>query len=130
MVSADAGIWLAHFRNEPSVEPLRRLLEEEQVSVHPFVLIQLRLRLRGPELKRILADMEHLVACPVDPPEVVSAFIEQHDLASFQVDLVGAHLLASATRHEDQLWAAERELREAAVQLKIAFSPSERRAGG
>ena len=130
MVSADAEVWLAYFRNEPSVEPLRRLLEEERVSVHPFVLIQLRLSLRGPERKRILADLEHLVTCPVDPPDVVSAFIEQHDLASFQVDLVGAHLLASAASHEDQLWAAERELREAAVQLKIAFSPSERRAGG
>jgi hypothetical protein len=124
VVSADAGIWLAFFRNEASAQPLRGLLEKERISVHPFVLMELRLEVRGPQRARILGDLERLVACAVDPPDVVSAFIEERTLAASRIDLVGAHLLVSAVGHGDQLWTAERELRAAAVELKVAFSPS------
>lgn len=123
MVSVDAGIWLAFLRNEASAEPLRKLLQEERVSVHPFVLMELRLGVRGPQRARILGDLERLVACAVDPPEVVSAFIEERDLAASQVDLVGAHLLVSAIRHGDQLWTTESALRATAVHLEVAFPP-------
>ena len=128
MVSVDAGIWLAFLRNEASAEPLRELLQKERVLVHPYVLIQLRLRVRGPQRARILSDLEQLVACAVDPPQVVSAFIEERDLAASQIDLVGAHLLVSAVGHGDQLWTTERELRAAAVQLKVAFLPPVRQS--
>jgi hypothetical protein len=121
VVSVDAGIWLAFLRNEASAEPLRGLLEDERVSVHPFVLMELRLEVRGPQRARILGDLERLVACAVDPPEAVSAFIEERDLAASRIDVVGAHLLVSAVGHGDQLWTAERELHAAAVQLKVAF---------
>ena len=88
VVSVDAGIWLAFLRNESSAEPLRKLLQEERVSVHPFVLMELRLEVRGPQRARILGDLERLVACAVDPPEVVSAFIEERDLAASRIDVV------------------------------------------
>lgn len=123
MISADAGIWLAFFRDEPSTESLRALLQDDRVSVHPLVLIELRLRFRGPERKRILTDLERLVACSVDPPEVVSAFVEERGLGALDVDVVGAHLLASAVRCGDELWASERALRTAAIELKVAFVP-------
>lgn len=123
MVSADAGVWLAFLRNEPSAGELRELLEGERVALHPFVLAEVQLRLRSPERKRILGDLDHLVACPIDPPEVVSAFIEEQGLARFDIDVVGAHLLASATRHGDQVWASSRGLRDAASDLKLAFVP-------
>lgn len=128
MISADAGIWLAFLRNETSTEPLRKLLKEDRVSVHPFVLMELRLQVRGPQRARILGDLERLVACAVDPPEVVSAFIEEQDLAASRIDLMGAHLLVSAVGHGDQLWTAERELHAAAVQLKVAFPLPVRRS--
>ena len=130
MVSVDAGIWLAFFRNEASAQPLRGLLEKERVSVHPFVLMELRLEVRGPQRARVLGDLERLVACAVDPPDVVSAFIEERTLAASRIDLVGAHLLVSAVGHGDQLWTAERELRAAAVELKVAYLPAGPRDGG
>ena len=130
MVSVDAGIWLAFLRNEASAGSLRGLLEGDRVSVHPFVLIELRLKMRGPQRAQIIGDLERLVACAVDPPEEVSAFIEERDLKAAQVDLVGAHLLLSAVRHGDQLWSADRALHAAAAKLKVAFSRSDSRDRG
>lgn len=130
MVSVDAGVWLAFFRNEASAHPLRALLEKERVSVHPFVLLELRLEVRGPQRTRVLGDLERLVACAVDPPEVVSAFIEERELTASRIDLVGAHLLVSAVGHGDQLWTAERVLRAAAIELKVAYLPAGARDAG
>jgi hypothetical protein len=126
MVSADAGIWLAFFRNESSAADLRALLDEQRVAVHPLVLLDLRLRLRLPQRTQILSDLEHLVATEIEPLDFVSAFIEERGLAKFQVDVVGAHLLASAVRQGDQLWASDRDLRTAAIHLDVAY-PSDGR---
>ena len=126
MVSADAGIWLAFFKNESSAADLRTLLDEERVTVHPFVLLELRLRLRAPQRRQILSDLEHLVATTIEPPELVSIFIEERGLAKLQVDVVGAHLLASAVRHGDRLWTSDRDLRAAAIELDVAYSPNGR----
>jgi hypothetical protein len=126
MVSADAGIWLAFFRDEPAAVDLRALLGEHRVTVHPLVLLDLRLRLRAPQRKQILSDLEHLVATEIEPPDVVSAFVEERGLAKLQVDVVGAHLLASAVRHSDRLWASDRDLRDAAIELGVAYSPNSR----
>src|SRR4029079_15742717 len=124
MVSADAGIWLSFFRNESSAADLRTLLEEERVTVHPLVLLDLRLRLRSPQRRQILSDLEHLVATGIEPPDLVSAFIEERGLAKLQVDVVGAHLLASAVRQGDRLWARDRDLRAAAIELGVVYPPN------
>jgi predicted nucleic acid-binding protein len=121
MVSADAGIWLAFFRNESSAADLRALLDEQRVAVHPLVLLDLRLRLRLPQRTQILSDLEHLVATEIEPPDFVSAFIEERGLTKFQVDVVGAHLLASAVRQGDRLWTSDRDLRTAAIHLDVAY---------
>jgi predicted nucleic acid-binding protein len=124
VISVDAGIWLAYLRGLASAERLRQLLDEDRLSVHPFVLIQLRLALRGPSRRQILPDVERLVTSSVDAPAAVSAFIEEHDLGAFELDVVGAHLLTSAQRNGDQLWTVDRDLRAAATELKLAFEPS------
>ena len=126
MVSADAGIWLAFFRSEPAAVDLRALLDEDRVTAHPLVLLDLRLRLRSPQRGQILSDLEHLVATEIEPPDVVSAFVEERGLAKLQVDVVGAHLLASAVRHGDRVWASDRDLRGAAIELGVAYSPNGR----
>jgi hypothetical protein len=126
MVSADAGIWLAFFRNEPDAIDLRALLDEDRVTVHPLVLLDLRLRLRAPQRRQILSDLEYLVATEIEPPDVVSAFVEERGLEKLQVDVVGAHLLASAVRHGDRVWASERDLRGAAIGLGVAYPPNGR----
>jgi hypothetical protein len=126
MVSADAGIWLAFFRNESSAADLRTLLEEERVTVHPFVLLDLRIRLRSPQRRQILSDLEQLVATGIEPPDLVSTFIEERGLAKLQVDVVGAHLLASAVRQGDRLWASDRDLRAAAIELGVAYPTNSR----
>ena len=126
MVSADAGIWLSFFRNEPAAADLRALLDAERVTVHPLVLLDLQLRLRGVRRKQMLSDLEHLVATTIEPPEVVSAFIEERGLAKLQVDVMGAHLLASAAQHGDRLWTNDRDLRAAALALDVAYPASGR----
>jgi predicted nucleic acid-binding protein len=126
MVSVDAGIWLAFFKNEPVAADLRVLLEQERVALHPFVLLDLQLRLRAPHRKQILSDLRHLAAIEIEPPDAISAFIEERDLAKFQIDVTGAHLLASAVRHGDRLWASDRDLRAAAIDLGMAYPPGDR----
>ena len=124
MISADLGVWLGFLRNEPFAAPLERLLDEERVCVHPLVLTGLRLRLRGAERGRVLGDLERLPACSVDSAEKVSGFIAEHDLARFDIDVVGAYLLAAATEHGDQIWASDPHLRVAAAALELAFDPA------
>ncbi|SRR6266540_5357386 len=126
MVSADAGIWVSFFRNEPAAADLRVLLDEERVTVHPLVLLDLQLRLRGARRRQILSDLEHLVATTIEPPEVVSAFIEERGLAKLQVDVMGAQLLASAARQGDRLWTNDRDLRAAALAMDVAYPASGR----
>lgn len=126
MVSVDAGIWLAFFKNEPVAADLRILLDEQRVTIHPFVLLELQLRLRAPERARILADLEHLVAAEIETPEAVAAFVESRGLSRFQIGVTGTHLLASAVRHGDRVWASDRELRAAAIELAVAYPPSDR----
>jgi predicted nucleic acid-binding protein len=121
VVSADAGVWLAFLKGESSTRELRDLLYARRVTVHPFVLLELRLRLRAPERARILSDLEHLVACEIDPPDVVSTFVEERGLTKFQFGVAEAHLLTSAVRHQDELWTADRDLRTAAVELGVSF---------
>lgn len=126
MVSADVGTWLAFLKNEPAAADLRTLLEEQRVAVHPFVLLELQLRLRSPHRAQILADLGHLVAAEIEPAEAVSALIEARGLATFQIGVTGAHLLASAVRHGDRLWASDRELRAAAIELDVAYPSNDR----
>ena len=124
MISADLGVWLAFLRNQPFAARLERLLDDERVCLHPFVLTGLRLRLRGPERGRVLGDLERLPACPLDSAGKVSAFIDQHDLRRFEIDVVGAYLLATAAEHGDQVWASDPHLWAAAAQLELAFDPA------
>jgi hypothetical protein len=126
MVSADAGIWLAFFKSEPTAADLRTLLDQQRVAVHPFVLLELQLRLRAPQRKEILSDLGHLVAIEIEPPEVVSAFVEERGLAKFQIGVTGTHLLASAVRHGDRVWASDRDLRAAAIELAVAYPSGDR----
>jgi hypothetical protein len=124
LISADLGVWLAFLRNEPFAAPLERLLDEERVCLHPFVLTGLRLRLRGAERGRVLGDLERLPVCFVDSTEEASVFIAEHDLSRFDIDIVGAYLLAAAAEHGDQVWASDPHLRVAAAALELAFDPA------
>jgi predicted nucleic acid-binding protein len=122
VVSVDAGIWLAFLRKESSASGLRGLLEQGRVAVHPFVFVEVSLQVTGARRSSILADLERLVACRVDAPEVVSAFVNERNLAGSKLDLAGAYLLVSAVRNRDRLWASDPHLRAAAVELGVAFA--------
>jgi hypothetical protein len=51
----------------------------------------------------------------------VAAFIDEHQLAGTDIDLIGVCLLLSAVRNGDRLWTFDRKVRTTAQQLKVAF---------
>lgn len=111
MILADTSVWINHFHSRS--DRLCRLLEEDRVLVHPFVIGELacgRLRNRAEALS-------HLQALPqapkADDGEVLH-FIEAHDLAGKGLGLIDTHLLASAHLAHCRLWTADRRLRRVA----------------
>jgi hypothetical protein len=124
VISADAGVWLAFFQKEAELEGLQALLEQERVTVHPYVLLELQLRLRGMNRAKILGDLGRLVSCHVAGANAVALFIDEQELAGLNLDFVGVHLLVSAVQSGDQVWSSDEKVRACAERLKLLWEPN------
>ena len=120
-ILADTSVWIQHLRSDDDL--LIRLLEDEQILMHPMVIGELtcgNLRNRSALLRMLME---------ITPTEVVTydevlRFIERHQLMGRGIDYVDVHLLASvAMTNSAQLWTHDRRLREAAAELGIAYTP-------
>ena len=120
MVLADTSIWVSHLRDKNP--PHRSLLMEGQIMCHPFIIGDLacgNLKNRN----EILSLLEALPAATKANHDEILHFIETNQLMGLDLDYVDVHLRASALISTALLWTKDKNLREAADQLNIAFHP-------
>jgi predicted nucleic acid-binding protein len=116
-VLVDSSIWIEFFRK--GSPELARLLDEDEVVLHPWVLGELALgnfRNRAEPL-RLLGSLDR-----VHPPSDAEAlqFIEARELYGSGLGWVDVHLLAAAVVHRLKLWTADRTLAGHAARLGVA----------
>jgi predicted nucleic acid-binding protein len=118
IVLADTSVWVDLWRH--GNPRLARLLEQDRVVVHPFVLGEIALGAITPR-----ADvLRHLAT--LDTPRVaehheVLALTERVPLWGRGIGWVDAHLLASALLDRLSLWTLDRRLSLVAHQLGVAW---------
>lgn len=120
VILADTSIWIDHFK--ASQPALVRLLEREQIVMHPCVVGELacgNLKQR----KRILQLLAELTQVTPATDEEVLHMIARHDLAGRGLGWIDMHLLAACLVSDAHLWTRDRRLHEAAEQLDCAWYP-------
>lgn len=117
MTLADTSVWIDHFRRSNPV--LVRLLDDEEIALHPFVLGEIaagNLKNRA----QTLADLSRLAQAPVALETEVRHLLETRRLWGRGLGWVDLHLLTSAALAGFDLLTADRAMAEAAGRLGIA----------
>jgi len=121
MILADTSIWVEHLRK--GAGPLARLLEEDSVVIHPFIIGELAcgsLRNRR-EILDLLAELPIL---KIAQHAEVIWFLERYRLYGRGIGWIDANLLASALLSGTPILTSDRRLRLAAEYLGIACNIS------
>ena len=117
MILADTSIWIDFFRmGNPEMQ---RLLRNEEIVTHPFVVAELALgSLR--DRAKTLAELDRLPQVQVAHGNEVRSMIESHSLYSRGIGFTDAHLIASCLiTPGTQLWTRDVRLRAVAETLRI-----------
>ncbi len=117
MVLVDTSLWVEHFRH--GRPELARLLERDEVTVHPFVLGELSLG-NLPRRAEVLGNLQNLPRGLVADESEVTDLVEKRRLWGRGIGWIDAHLLASALISGSRLWTLDRSLHEAATALSVA----------
>lgn len=117
MILADANIWIDFFRHRKP--ELRKLLENNQVVMHPHLVAELALgSLRDRALT--LAKLDNMPQLRVVDLRDVRQMIEARSLYSKGIGLTDAHLIAACLTHPGTLlWTSDARLGNAADSLGI-----------
>ena len=118
MVLVDTSVWVSHFKS--GNVHLKGLLEDGKVILHPFIVGELacgNLKNR----QEILSLLKALPAAASASNEEVLQLIENHRLMGLGLGYVDVHLLAAALLTAVPLWTNDRNLREAAIRLQVAY---------
>jgi predicted nucleic acid-binding protein len=119
VVLADTSVWIEHWRKgEPG---LARLLEGDDILVHPFVIGELSLGALHPRAQ-VIEDLRALPAVPLAEDSEVSVLVERHRLWGRRLGWIDVHLLASALIAGCRIWTRDRPLSAAAQRLGIGHS--------
>ncbi len=118
-VIVDTSVWRKYLAGVSSTRALGRLLDDDAVLLHPFVLGELTL---GGLSERESSIFLRLPEVPVADHAEVLAFVAERRLARKGIGWVDAHLLASALLADARLWSADRALSLAARSLGVAFA--------
>lgn len=117
MILVDTSIWVDHFRS--GVPKLERLLEEDRVLAHPFVIGELacaNLRNRS----EIVADLGALPTASLAEHGEVLELLESRALWGKGLGWIDAHLLAAAMLSRAHLWTLDKALSRAAASIGVA----------
>lgn len=118
-VLVDTSVWRKYLAGMASTRALGRLLDDDAVLLHPFVLGELAL---GGLSDREASLFKRLPEVPVVDHAEVIAFIAERRLTRKGIGWVDAHLLASTLLADARLWSTDRALIAAARGLGVAFS--------
>jgi predicted nucleic acid-binding protein len=118
MILIDTSIWVDHLRRGHDM--LSRLLEQNLVQMHPFVIGELAC---GSILNRheILQLLEILPRIGMAHHSEVLHLVEAEHLYGRGIGWIDAHLLASTMLAGSSLYTSDRKLRLVAESLGIAF---------
>lgn len=120
MILVDTSVWIDHLR--AGSETLAGLLDTGRVLTHPFVVGELALgNLRQREV--VLSALSDLPSANIAADAEVLDFIGRQSLFGLGIGYVDAHLLAAARLTPGaELWTHDRQLRDVATRLGLAFS--------
>ncbi len=115
MILVDTSIWIDHFRYGDT--ELRKIIEDDQLLCHPFVIGELALgslREREAVIAFLTAQREAVVATHAE----VMTVIDRHSIFSMGIGYTDAHLLASTLLDQRaRLWTRDKRLAAAAQQV-------------
>jgi predicted nucleic acid-binding protein len=121
-ILVDTSIWVDHLRGRET--RLARVLEDELVLMHPFVIGELacgNLRNRV----ELLSLWSRMPSAPTASDAETLRFIEQHELMGIGLGYIDVHLLASTALAGDaRLWTTDRRLAIVAARLRLAHQAS------
>ncbi len=118
MILIDTSVWIHHLRK--STPQLQRLLLEEQVMCHPFVIGEVacgNLKNRG----EILSLMRALPKAEVAEHEEVLRFINNKSLFGVGIGLIDVHLLASTFLSKSKILTEDKKLQRIASKLGVLY---------
>jgi predicted nucleic acid-binding protein len=119
MILADTSVWIAMFRTGAYKAELNKLIENDQLCIHPFLVAELALG-SLPDRTKTLAFLDRLIQLhPVQLADV-RHMIESRSLASTGIGLTDAHLVASCLATPGtQIWTLDGKLGRVADSLGI-----------
>jgi predicted nucleic acid-binding protein len=119
VILADTSIWIAMFRTGAYKAELNKLIENDQLCIHPFLVAELALG-SLPDQNKTLAFLDRLIQLrPVQLADV-RLMIEARSLASTGIGLTDAHLIASCLATiGTQIWTLDGRLGRVAESLGI-----------
>jgi predicted nucleic acid-binding protein len=115
-VLVDTSVWVSHLRF--GEERLAKLLNEEKVACHPFVIGELACGTIE-NREEILTLLNELPKVEGGTSDEVLIFIERNRLMGQGLGLVDVHLLCSAILSGISLWTLDKSLARAAESLDI-----------
>jgi hypothetical protein len=118
IVLVDTSVWIDHWRRGNAT--LARMLEQDRVIIHPFVLGEIALGAITPRME-VLRNLRALDTPPVADQEEVMTIVEKAPLWGQGIGWVDAHLLASALLSRTKLWTLDRPLSRVAASLGVAL---------
>jgi predicted nucleic acid-binding protein len=119
VILADTSIWIAMFRTGAYKAELDTLIANDQLCIHPFLIAEMALGTL-PERRKTLAYLDQLI--PIRPVRLADLrhMIETRGLASKEIGLTDAHLIASCLATPGtQIWTLDAKLGKVAESLKI-----------
>ena len=117
MILADTSIWIDHLRS--GNKELRKLLNQGQVVIHPFIIAELALGSLK-QRAQTLALLDLWPQVQVAQLSEVRLMIEARRLYSLGIGLTDAHLVASVFLNPPTLlWTRDKRLRKAAERIGV-----------
>jgi predicted nucleic acid-binding protein len=120
MILIDTSVWIDHLRRGDRA--LAKLLEENRVLSHPFILGELAMG-TWKQREVVLSAIGKLPQATVAENEEVLPFVSAQRLFGLGIGYIDAHLLASVQMTpEALLWTRDKRLSQVARSLSLAFS--------
>ena len=108
MILVDTSVWVDHLRRDNRL--LADLLEDQQVTIHPFVIGELACGNLG-NRDEVLGLLSRLPRVAKATDDEVLFYIEEQRLMGRGIGYIDAHLLAScAIAGETKLWTLDKRL--------------------
>jgi predicted nucleic acid-binding protein len=122
MILVDTSVWISHLRQADA--ELTRLLFDERVFMHPFIMGELACG-NLPGRNKTLHFFTRIENASRANADEVLTLVEANKLYGRGLGWTDVNLLASALIHNCRLWTLDVRLRQAAVELGVGvYSPT------